>query len=256
MESSLRRFIEEEVAIAKAQLDENKNPVNTEEDIAQLKAALDDIWGALKNNGFASAQGTESQYRASTVIMQGIIERAQIRALKEGEVKSIEGNIITPRMCTPLMLESGKNLSEVDLSQPISFAHYRKLILDDYLQAGGVLNIVYSHNARTALADKDAVGLAQYESNLMQYGESLRDRPVVKIDMDKFPSHITGALYYVDGMTITVEAKQVAQAENVILQTWAIKVGESCKSRVEELNDFFKENDASDLVKPLEFEVI
>lgn len=243
--TGLNEFIEQEISSAKAELD--KNTISQTADIKKLQEGLDSIWRNIKEKNYAENNGTDAELRPSYVVMQGIIEREQARALEKGAIKSAEGFIITPRMPTPLMLDSGKNLGEVNLADPQAFALYRNPILNEFLQAGGILNAIYSHDAKTALSNHET-GLANYATHLTKY-KNLKDNPIIKSDMAKFPAELTGAMYLVDDQPITVESKQITQIDNSKAQSWAIRFGKAAEPRASILNKFLKENNYTGMVK-------
>lgn len=237
--------LKNELDYAKEELDLNK--LSPKQDIETLKAKLTSIYSYLEQQGFAEDTGVDAALRPAYVIMQGLIERAQASALEWGHLKSSKAYIVTPRMPTPLMLSTGAILKDIDLSSPQAFALYRHNSMNEFLTQQGIVYAVYSHNAKTALVNQE-VGLANYAGHLSQY-ENLKDCPLIKIDMDKFPAYITGAMYNIDGLPVTVESRQVTQIDQINASTWAIRIGQPANTRVAEIERFFEENGIAGLGK-------
>lgn len=229
-------LIEEELAHAKSALVKNK--VSSEDEIKNLKDNLDAIWLNISNHGISENIGIDKDLRGSYITMQGIIESAITRALESHIVGNVIIHIITPRMPTPLVLKTGSTLDKIDLKDPQSFAKYRNPILINFLKAGGAINAFYSHNAQLALSERTAE-LNNYASYCNKY-INLIDQPCIKINQTEFPSEMTGAVYIIDGLPITIEARQVTQIDNVNQQLWAIKFGENAKSRKNEVDAFLE----------------
>ncbi len=215
----------------------DRNLVSTPESVALLKTNLKTVHDELIANGQSIHEGTDAEWRAPIVVTQGLLEFAMAKTLlaKKCEEFKIEGFVVTPAMPTPLRLDGGKKLAEVDVSKATDFALYRCPILKEFLYADGILNAIYSHDARTALSN-DQSGLAIYAANLERY-KSLKDHPVVAIDMKQFPAEFTGAMYKVNGVPIAVESKQVTQIDTQNKQ-WSIKFGQNAEERVSAVNAF------------------
>ncbi len=231
----LYSFIESELSRAKLDLDENG--VSSLEEINSLKAKLDEIWVSIKEKGYSEDKGIDKDMRAGYVTMQGIIELAISRALERGEIYNAMVYIVTPQMPTPLMLEGGGGLDAIDLDDPQGFARYRNLILLEFLKVGGEVYAFYSHNAKSALSGGDQ-GVENYEAYCEQ-NENLIDNPI-KIGVEKFPVEMTGAIYLVDDLVITIESKQVTQVDNKKEQVWAIKFGKYAELRKNEVGEFLR----------------
>lgn len=227
-------LIEQELAQAKLDLD--KNTISSQEEIESLKNGLDAVWLSIQKEGISKNSGIDKNLRGVYITMQGIIELAITRALEGHIVKNAIIDIITPRMPTPLMLKIGSALDEIDLNDPQSFAKYRNPILINFLEAGGVINALYSHNAQYAFSEQTDE-FRNYALYCNEYS-NLFDQPRIKIDYSKFPIEMTGAIYIVDGSTITLEARQVTQIDNVNQQFWAIKFGKHAELRKKEVDAF------------------
>jgi len=234
-----------------SQLDENS--VSSKEDIAELKTKLNEVCTEIKNHGVSEKKGLDTEWRAAFVSLQGIIEKALTQSFLHKQVEKIEGFVITPRMPTPLMLSNGKTFKELNTKNANDFAELRLLILKDYLEAGGLLNAVYSNSAVAALQNQNSAGVAVYNSFLGKYN-TLKDHPVIKMEMENFPTDKTGAMYYINNdpeQAITVQSYQLSQLDKTIKQssTWAIKMGGPAKERVVEINNFLAENGATNLIR-------
>lgn len=233
--------IEEEVDLAQLELSNNR--LSTELEIVGLKTKLNEMWRCIKEKGFVEEIGGDFKLRPAYITMQGIIERALIKISKEEKVKEIGGWIVTPRMPTPLMLNSSSGLSEIDLRDPLGFVRYRNAILIDFLETGSVLEVIYSQNARSYLSDErlsdEGLSLIQYESYRNRY-PNLIDLPVIRRDIAEFPGAMTGAIYWVGDLSISIESRQLGQASDG-LRTWAIKFGSYAKEREREVGGFLKE---------------
>lgn len=230
----LYSFIEGELSRAKLDLDENT--VSSLEEINNLKTNLDKIWVSIKEKGSSESKGLDKDLRAGYVTMQGIIELAISRALEKDKIDDVAVYIVTPRMPTPLMLKGGSGLAGIDLGEPQEFARYRNLILIELLRVGGVVNALYSHNAKSALLNEDQ-GFENYATYCEQ-NDNLIDSPVIKIDVEEFPLEMTGAMYLVDDLVITIESRQVTQIDDRKEQAWAIKFGKSAELRKREVDEF------------------
>lgn len=232
-------LIEQELAQAKSDFD--KNTISSQEEIGSLKNGLDAIWLNIRKEGISKNSGMDKNLRGVYITMQGIIESAITRALERHMLENAIIHIITPRMPTPLMLKKGSALDDIDLKDPQSFAKYRNPILINFLKAGGVINAFYSHDAQYAFSEQ--AELKNYAFYCNEYS-NLFDQPCIKIEHSKFPVEMTGAIYIVDGSTITIEARQVTQIDNVNQQFWAIKFGKHAELRKNKvgtfLNTFFR----------------
>ncbi len=217
-ENKLYKYIEVEVEEAKAALSQNNS--NTPEAIEKLKAQLDSLWSSIKTQGFAEDTGNYEDFMPRYAIMQGIIEKSQIQALKEIELSQVEISVTTPGIYPPLTLANGQNLAEIDLNNFAAFDLYRKPILDQFLEAGAKMNVTYCHNAESALADKDADGLRNYAANVEKYG--IMEFPILRIDMNAFPNDLVQTWYQATHMSpISVEANYADNKSN----EWAIRFG-------------------------------
>ncbi len=239
-------IIEKNLNEAKSDL--AKNSVSEKQSVSNLIAGLDAIFKDLQSNGISERSGTDSELRPSYVVMQGIIELSLAQAFSQGLVKKIDAYIVTPRMPTPLMLQNGKTLSEINLSESTSFALYRNMILNTFLSAGGNLHAVYSSDAKASLQDQ-ADGLNTYAAYCNKYPQTLYDHPVITIAMKDFPTDVTGAVYYLDDTLITIESKQVTQIDNTKPQSWVIRFGDKATERAAQVNAFFKANGAQNLAR-------
>lgn len=233
---SLYPLIDQELARAKVDLD--NNTISSAEEINNLKAGLDEIWSNIKNKGYSEATGTDSSLRPAYVTMQGIIESTITKGLVQNKIGDAIAYIITPRMPTPLILKSGSSLSAINFKDPIGFAMYRNPILLEFLKAGGIINAYYSHDAKSVLAAQ-SLDLDHYNSYCDNY-DNLIDRPVINIATSKFPVEVTGAVYMVDGFSITIEARQVTQIDDENRQSWAIKFGKDAELRKNEIAKFLQ----------------
>ncbi len=229
-------LIEQELAQAKLELD--KNTISSQEEIASLKNGLDTIWLTIQKEGVSKNSGVDKNLRGVYITMQGIIESAITRALQRHMLENAIVHIVTPRMPTPLMIKGGSALHEIDLNDPQSFAKYRNPILVNFLKAGGVINAFYSHDAQYTCSEQTAE-LENYALYCNEYS-NLFDQPCIKIDHSKFPVEMTGAIYVVDGLPITIESRQVTQIDNVNQQFWAIKFGEYAQLRKNKIDSFLE----------------
>lgn len=243
---TLLPIIEKNLKAAQSELE--KNTVSDKQNIGSLTSNLENIFKDLQSNGISERSGIDSELRPAYVTMQGIIELSLAEALSQGLIKKIDAYIVTPRMPTPLMLNNGKGLSEINISDPASFALYRNIILNTFLSAGGNLHAVYSSDAKMLLQDQ-AEGLDIYAAYCSKYPQSLHDHPVITIAMKDFPADMTGAVYYLDDTLITIESKQVTQIDNTTPQNWVIRFGDKAKDRAAQVNAFLKENGAQSLVQ-------
>ena len=191
--------------------------------------------------------GNDAEERPPYVVMQGLIESALTKALISGSIKNIKMFIIAPRMPTPLMLQETKSLSEIDFTQPQDLSKYRNPILIKFLQAGGTLNAIYAHDAKGVLAETQAEAIETYNSFCENYA-NLLDLPEIEINIQDFPVAMTGALYNLDGEYIVIESKQVAQIDNALQQTWAIRFGAQAIDRVNEMKMFLSNHSAVQIV--------
>lgn len=242
----LHPLIEEELSLAKSCLDSNRTA--SREDIESLKAVLDDIWHSLRVFGFSETKGEDQKLRPSYVLMQGILEKAQIRAYRSGLAGSVDAFIITPRRPTPLTFNRGIVLADIHIDDPLDFAKYRSGILRSFLYEGCCLHAVYCREISGENYCNDCSDKI-YRKYCHRY-KNLKDMPLLSVDVAGFPSQMSGALYYIDGHPIAVESKQVAMAGETGLQVWAIRFGKAAERRIMELNQFLKENGCEDLVFP------
>lgn len=239
--SILYPFIELEIAAAKAQLQQNPDKKNAE----KLIADLDNMWTNINQSGYTESTGIDNDLRPSYVVMQGIVELAQSKALAANKIKHAEGFIIAPKMPTPLMLSSSMSLAELDIDDLRSFAYFRNGTLKEYFKNNGVIHAVYSHDARAALAMNQAIELANYEK---YQSPQLKDQPIISVDMTNFPPQIAGALYNVDGNWIAIESRQLNQMDDSKTQIWSIKFGNHSQERKNAVKKFLDENGAKDLL--------
>lgn len=229
-------LIEQELSRAKLDLD--VNTVSSVAEIQSLKTDLDQIWVNIKNKGFSESNATDTDLRAAYVTMQGVIELAITKALEKGTIQDAVVYIITPRMPTPLMLQGGSGLSEINLKDPHGFAKYRNPILVRFLRAGGVVNAFYSHDAKTVLLDQ-VLGLEYYASYCNDYSNLIDN--VIGINFKEFPAEMTGAVYLIDGLLITIESRQLMQIDNTSQQSWAIKFGKHAELRKNNVDKFLEQ---------------
>jgi hypothetical protein len=235
----LYHLIDQELERAKLSLDHNTHSSISE--IEVLKMKLDILWGAIMNQGYAENIGTDFDLRPVYITMQGIIETAITKAFQNHLIKEASINIIAPRMPTPLMLKAGTTLDAINLNDPQGFAAYRNHILVKFLKAGGSLRTFYSHDAKSILSKQElSIELENYESYCNLY-DNLYDIPVLKIDFEKFPQEMTGAIYELDGSRISIESRQVDQIDNQDHQLWSIKFGKYTDARMNEIDSFLKE---------------
>lgn len=214
---------------------------NTESDAANIKKVYDDlisIGDEIQLYEVSQRIGLDSELRPSYVIMQGIIETAITKAMKEGVYKLVNAYIVTPRMPTPLMLKEDKFLKDMDLSDPMSFAYYRHNTLMNFLNAGGNISAFYAHDAQTAMFSKDPEGLANYKECVKKWKVSIMDLPQDNLSMDSFPQKYVGAMYDLGDSWITLQSSQVSDVDKGP-KLWAIKFGEHALERSQEvLRDF------------------
>lgn len=229
-------LIEQKLDLAKLDLD--NNILSSSDEVEGLKAQLDGIWADIKTKEFAETVGVDNDLRAAYVTMQGIIESAIIEGLEKREIKDVVIDVITPRMPTPLMLSSGRSLGEINLKEAQGFAQYRNPILIELLKAGVVINAYYSDDTKDALSEQ-TLGLGNYASYCKEYS-NLIDQSVIPIDIEKFPAEMTGALYTIDGESITIESRQLTQIDNAKEQSWMIKFGKKAELRKGEVNKFLE----------------
>lgn len=237
---ALYPLIDQELQRAKSDLDQNK--VASPEDINSLKTNLDAIWADIRNQGHAENTGFDIDLRPAYITMQGIIESAITEAFKKRLIDSASISIITPHMPTPLMLKAGRGLHEINLNDPQGFAYYRNLILIEFLESGGTINTVYSHDAESLISDHAQTSALENYASYCELYNNLVDCPVIKIDSAQFPPEMTGALYLVDGSPISIESRQVDQIDNQKTQFWSIKFGNKAELRMNELNRFLEDN--------------
>jgi hypothetical protein len=215
-----------------------KNTASNETDLGQLIENLRVAHDELIKGGEFVRQGTDDQWRATTVITQGLLEQAMAKTISSNF--QVDATILTPRMPSPLMQSETVDLTAINVAQAVDFAKFRNGVLKEFLSASGVLKAVYSHDATTILATKEQAGLATYAANLEKF-PTLKNQPIIKIDMSNFPAEITGATYNINGCAVSVESKQITQvdAKN---KDWAIRVGDKAKSRVDQVKSFIVQN--------------
>lgn len=228
-------IIKDEVTQAEAALSYNK--VSQKEEIERVKIGLRGILEALETRGVSKHNGLDAELRPAYVIMQGIIERAQTIALEKGYLSKIEACIITPRMPTPLMLAEGCSLKDVQLNDPLAFAYYRHTSLHNFLKTGSRLECLYSSSARATLAN-ETPELKNYD-NCLAYYPNLIDFPLTNIPMESFPKHLSGAFYCInDDLYISIQSRQVSQADGTQAHVWAIKTGTPAEKRATKVRNF------------------
>lgn len=214
----------------------------------EISYNISQILTSLIDKGVSSHIELDAKVRPSYVIMQGLIEKTLTEAKISGMCESVKCYIITPRMPTPLMRAEGKEVTELNMGVATDFADYRKPILEKFLDAQNVINAVYCKDAREKVQATDEKGLQNYEVLLARYQMVLKDLPVLNVEMSKFPAHIAGAVYDVDGIRIAIESRQVSQIDYENKAQWSIKIGEQADGRFAELNEFLQSADSGIMI--------
>ena len=227
---TLTPYLEQKVTAAKEDLAQNEDKVGA----AKLSSGLDEILKNIKENGFSESTGLDAELRPSYVVMQGLIELSIAKALFDKNITAAEASIITPKISTPLTLEASKNLTQIAFDDPKAFALYRHSTLLKFLEAKGTLNTIYLKSAETSLTGK------------FEGFKTLVNAPV--LTTKEFPLEMAGAMYSLEGETITVESRQVGQPTDKSSK-WAIKFGEHSNSRKAEINVFLKANGGEQFVR-------
>lgn len=244
LQSILYPIIEKEIIVAKLELD--KNVMSNKRQIEHVKLFIEKIWTDIKKEGFSESIGKDEDLRPAYVIMQGIIERAQIVAHNEKKIANNKWAIVTPRMPTPLIFEKCELLSNINIAYPLDLAAYRRCILIDFLKSEGKLYDFYAKDAREVIKDKQII--IRYDSLLAEYS-TLIDRPNLDVSMNDFPVKMGGAIYLMRGIPfIAVESYQVGSSlgpEDI--NKWAIRFGDGAIQRGKQMKDFFPQ--LSEIIK-------
>ncbi len=221
--------------------------------ILRLKDQVNQIWNEAKNNGCVVREGLDTEWRPAFLTLHAIIEKAQAVALKTRQLKVAHCLILTARMSASLMLEEGKEFSEVCLGMPIAFAEIGRQAFEELLAAGGKVYSIYSSDACEILrSDKNHIeGLRNYQKLVEKFKNGLIDCPLISVPMQGFPLDKTGALYILDGnreAAIAIHSYQMSQSEKLTkTSSWTISIGTSARKRRKELDAFLKDHNAPGL---------